>query len=95
MLIISRKSVEERLRREREQRRQQRQQVERITGRFPQRKDAPARGDFSVTHEYDKSLKDYKRFKDKGDRKKIEAEYYGRQKEHQRKNLESGTIDQL
>ena len=40
------------------------------------------RGDFGLCRELDKSLQDYKRFKDPKDRAKINAEYYGLQKQY-------------
>ena len=40
------------------------------------------RGDFRLCRDLDKTLKDYIRFKNLRDRKKIESEYYGKQKEY-------------
>lgn len=56
-----------------------RQDKERGYGRH----DQPARGDFSLCRELDKTIKDYKRFKDPRDREKIKNEYFGRQREYQ------------
>ena len=39
------------------------------------------RGDFKLCRELDKTLKDYKTYKSPEDRKKIENEYFGLQKE--------------
>ncbi len=40
------------------------------------------RGDFKLCRELDPLLKDFKRFKDPKDRAKINAEYYGLQKQY-------------
>ena len=40
------------------------------------------RGDFELCRKLDKTLKDYRDFKNPNDRKKITDEYYGRQQEY-------------
>lgn len=56
-----------------------RQDKERGYGRH----DQPGRGDFSLCRSLDKTIKDYVSFKDPRDRKKIEKEYFGKQREYQ------------
>ena len=48
-------------------------------------KDQCYREDYDWTKKNDKILDDYRRSKDKNDRKKINAEYFGRQQEHRDK----------
>lgn len=48
---------------------------------------APHRGDYPLCRDLDKTIRDYHRFKDPKDRVKINAEYYGKQKEYQRNNV--------
>ena len=41
-------------------------------------------GDYKINRECEKTLKDYRRFKDPKDREKIKTEYFGIQKEYRR-----------
>jgi hypothetical protein len=50
-------------------------------------KDEPKRGDYGLCRQTDKILTDFVRFKEPEARKKIEAEYYGIQKEGRSKQL--------
>ncbi len=45
-------------------------------------KDIAMRNDFRLCRENDKTLADYRKFKDPKDREKINAEFFGRQKEY-------------
>lgn len=45
-------------------------------------KTKPHRGDFSLCRDLDKTLKDLHKFKDPKDRAKINAEYYGKQRDY-------------
>lgn len=42
------------------------------------------RGDFELCRKLDKTLLDYRRFKDPNDRKKIDKEYFGLEAEHRK-----------
>lgn len=59
-----------------------RQREDRLKGLS--RSKGPERGDFNICGKLDKTLGDYRRFKNKGDRAKIVKEYYGLQREARR-----------
>ena len=50
-------------------------------------KDKACWGDYEHNRKIEKVLSDYRRFTDRSDRKKINSEYYGRQKEFRKKML--------
>ena len=48
-------------------------------------KDVPIREDYELCRSLDKTLSDYRKFKDPRDRKRISDEYYGKQEEYRRR----------
>ncbi len=56
-----------------------RQDKERGYGRH----DQPGRGDYELCRSLDKTMKDYRSFKDPRDREKIKNEYFGKRREFQ------------
>lgn len=83
VLIIGKGSIEEKVKKEREQRVRQRRDEDVRSG-LSMAKGAQ-RGDFKICERLDKVLGDYRRFKSPEDRKKIMAEYEGRQLELRRR----------
>ena len=47
----------------------------------------PQRGDFGYCRELDKTIKDFHKFNDPKDKAKIQAEYFGKQKEFQKNHV--------
>lgn len=82
MIIISKNSIEAKVRHEAEGRAIARRQVDIIEGRT--KSTGASRGDYKLCREADKILREYKDHKNKDDRKKIEAGYYQLQREHRR-----------
>lgn len=72
------------MKREAEGRRITRRQIDIIEGRT--KTTAPQRGDYRLCREGDKILREYKRFKNPNDRKKIENAYFQLQQEARRNN---------
>jgi hypothetical protein len=79
VIIKSKGSIEEKIRSEIIERAEIRRQEDIHKGLT--RADTAQRGDFKECREYDKVLKDYRRFKDPRDRQRITEEYHGRQQE--------------
>jgi hypothetical protein len=82
MLIKGKGSIEERIKKEKEANRQMRRQEDVLAGRSMAKK--AQRGDFGVTKTFDNLMADYRKFKGKGDREKIEREYRQAQRESRR-----------
>ncbi len=78
-MIIKTNSIDTRNRVERRQRAIDRRNEDVAKGLS--RAKGAQRGDFKLCRELDKNLQDYRRFKDPKDRAKINAEYYGKQRE--------------
>lgn len=83
-LIISKKSIEAKVRHESEGRAMARRQIDITEGRA--KAIGPQRGDYKLCREADKVLKEYKTFKHPNDRKKIESGYFQLQREARRNN---------
>ena len=81
-LIISKNSIEDRIKRERRENTAIRRQEDVLKG-LTRSKDAQ-RGDFKEAKQYDKIMQDYRTFKNPKDREKIKAEYFGVQMEKRR-----------
>lgn len=79
MLVIGKNSIEDKIKREARERAAIRRQEDIHKG-LTRSKEAQ-RGDFHELKTLDKTLEDYRRFKNPKDREKIKAEYFGRQKE--------------
>ena len=74
MIVISKNSIEAKVRHEAEGRAIARRQIDILEGKA--RAKGAQRGDYKLCREADKILKDYKDFKNPNDRKKIEREYF-------------------
>ena len=74
MIVISKNSIEAKVRHEAEGRAIARRQADVLEGKA--RAKGAQRGDYKLCREADKVLKNYKNFKNPNDRKKIEREYF-------------------
>jgi len=81
-LIISKDSIEHRIRKERRDREAVRRQEDVQKGLS--RAQGAQRGDFNITKKFDRCMEEYRRFKSPNDREKIKKEYFGIQKEMRR-----------
>ena len=79
MIVISKNSIEAKIRRETEGRAITRRQVDILEGRT--KSTGAQRGDYKLCREADKILREYKNFKNPNDRKKIEQSYFQLQRE--------------
>ena len=81
-LIISKNSIEDKIKRERRERTAIRREMDILKGLT--KSSRSQRGDYRETKHYDKIMQDYRTFKNPKDREKIKAEYFGIQKENRR-----------
>lgn len=79
MVLIRRSGVDAEVRKEREFRQSERRRED--IARGITKDNGACRGDYKLCRDVDKTLSDYRRFKDPKDRKKIADEYYGKQRE--------------
>ena len=82
MIVISKGSIETRIKREARQRADIRRQEDVRNGLT--RSTGPQRGDFKETRHYDKIMQDYRSFKNPQDREKIKREYEEAQRENRK-----------
>ena len=80
MVYIKASGIDKQVRTEADRRRESRRTEDIRKGLT--RSSDPQRGDYGLCRELDKTLKDFHGFKDPKDRAKINAEYYGKQKEY-------------
>jgi hypothetical protein len=84
MIVISKKSIEAKVRHEAEGRAITRRQVDILEGRT--KSTGPQRGDYKICREGDKILREYKKYRDPRARREIENNYYLMQREYRLDN---------